>query len=145
MQPFPFTTTNTDRNFGNLLQPYIKSKQIFVCPSAAGSTYLLTAGYPASPPDTSDHIWTTVASDAGGAFAGTYGMNTPVEGVSQAEISEPTLVPIFFDGGEPSATGSAAPSIRYSRRHFEGSNLCYVDGHVKFQNYGQMASANWTF
>ena len=147
LQPFPFTATNTDRQFGQVLQPYLKSKQIFLCPSASGATYLLTAGYPgqpAPPAATRDYVWTTVTADAGGAFAGSYGMNTPLEGISQAQIDQPTLVAMFFDSNDPSATGSAHPAIRSARRHFDGSNICYVDGHVKFQNYGQMATLTST-
>ena len=142
-QPITYTTTNTNQHFGAILQPYIKSKQVFVCPSAAGTSYLLTSGYPATVGDTKDYTWTTQASDAGGAFVGTYGMNVPIEGSSQSEIPVVALTPMFFDGSEPSATGSVSPSIINARRHFDGTNVCFADGHVKFQNAGQIYSMNW--
>ncbi len=142
-QPLIFDANNTDQNFGLVLQPYIKSKQVFVCPSASGSPYLIRGGTMAYPTDNRDHVWATEAGDPGGAFAGTYTMNLAVEGASQAEIKQVALVPMFIDGAAPSASGLAEPSVRDARRHFDGSNICFVDGHVKFQNANQIANADW--
>jgi hypothetical protein len=42
-------------HFAHILQPYLKSRQIFLCPSAAGVPYNPTSDtYPA---DGKDHIW----------------------------------------------------------------------------------------
>ena len=138
-----FSATNTDRNFGIILQPYIKSKQVFVCPSASGSTYLISGGTGAYPTDGKDHIWTTAATEPGGAFSGTYGMNFAVDGISQADVKQVTLVPMFIDAAGPSVVGLTDPPVLNARRHFDGSNICFVDGHVKFQNSNQIANANW--
>ena len=50
--------TNSDAtkiaHFGQILQPYLKSKQIFVCPSAAGSTYVIPSSTTSG--DGKDHI-----------------------------------------------------------------------------------------
>ena len=134
-------TPANNLHFGYILQPYLKSKQIFLCPSAAGSTSDIKNPYPA---DTKDHIWTADATTPGGAFSGSYGMNTPVEGISQAQVLNVVRTPMFFDGAWPEASGSADPGIINARRHFDGSNLCYVDGHVKFQNFGQLYNSEWS-
>ena len=142
-QPLFFDATNTNQNFGLVLQPYIKSRQVFVCPSASGTTYLIRGGAAAYPADNRDHIWATEASDPGGAFSATYGMNYTLNGISQADVRQVALVPMFFDGADTSATGVAVASVRDARRHFDGTNVCFADGHVKFQNYSQLANAEW--
>ena len=136
------TATPADNiHFGYVLQPYLKSKQIFICPSASGSNADIKDPYPA---DAKDHIWRADNTTPGGDFAGSYGMNTPVEGVSQAEVLNTVRTPMFFDAAWPEATGSADPAVINARRHFDGSNVCYVDGHVKFQNYGQLYNSEWS-
>ncbi|HEX8466018.1 MAG TPA: DUF1559 domain-containing protein [Abditibacterium sp.] len=123
-------------HFGHLLQPYIKSKQIFVCPSAAGTPYAVNGPYPS---DDRDHVWTVGVNDPGGAFVGAYGMNSQLDRLSQAEIQQVSLTPMFFDATAASTIGPLIVQVTAAQRHFEGSNLCYVDGHVKFQNKGTLA------
>ena len=141
-------------HFGYLVQPYVKSKQIFLCPSAAGSKYSLISS-PSTSSDGQDHIWTITAADAaagvpGGVFEGSYGFNYSVDGAAQADVPVPAQTPMFFDSTDISANGGTDPKVFGTvsssgpRRHFEGSNFCYVDGHVKFQNRGQIYNlTNW--
>ena len=122
--------------FGNQLQPYLKSTQIFVCPSASGSEYsLLAPGGNAS--DAQDHTWTAPAGSGIplSPMKGTYGLSFTVDGSALATISAPSRTPMFMDAKDVSATGG--PEVLNARRHFNGVNYCYVDGHVKFQNEGQ--------
>ncbi len=128
-------------HFGYILQPYLKSKQIFVCPSATGATYVL--------PDTTtaynqqDHIWTTADPTPGSPFAGSYGMNTNLDQTALAEVVLPSQTAMFFDSAFPSASSGSDVQVfgnpfslvpPGARRHFEGVNICYADGHVKWQN-----------
>lgn len=122
--------SNTAYHFAHILQPYLKSKQIFVCPSAAGSpenptSFLYT--------DLKDHSWTTT-STLYGNYVGSYGMNNMLEKRALSEVSEITKTPMFFDAGHPASSGPAAidPKIYNSARHFDGLNICYADGHAKW-------------
>ena len=127
--------TSIPIHFGYLLDPYIKSKQIFVCPSAAGTPYAVNGPYPS---DDRDHVWTANASAPGGAFVSAYGMNSSLENLSQAAVTQTALTPMFFDGTAAATVGPSIQTIA-GQRHFDGSNLCYVDGHAKFQNKGTLA------
>ena len=140
-EKYPTQDITNQYHFAYVLQPYIKSTQVFVCPSASGTPYDITAPFPAG---TADHVWRTTAAAPGGVFTGTYGMNTPMEGVSQAEVSSVAITPMFFDGGAPSATGGLDPSILNARRHFDGSNFCFVDGHVKFRKANDVVYGNYS-
>ena len=131
---------NQMSHYGDILQPYIKSKQLFVCPSSSGSDAPLASGVPT---DSKDHNWTATAPIPGGDFKGSYAMNDFADGRALAELTQPTLLPIFFDAAWPSSVGtgdyatfplfpSTNPSVRTTYRHFEGVNLCYADGHVKY-------------
>ena len=70
-------------------------------------------------------------------------MNSVLEGDSLAEIPKPAETPMFFDATTPSTTGGALPEIFSATRHLEGSNFCYADGHVKFQNRSRVYNLNF--
>jgi prepilin-type processing-associated H-X9-DG protein len=131
----PATTSTTDQYW--LLYPYIKSRQLFQCPSFEGFSstrpygyaYNLIAGYP-------DYY-----TDAG-----------PV--LSESIVEEPSLMIAFIDSSwardaYPVATktgtlngnwrvsyckvaGDACPSTERFGRHLDGINASYMDGHVKW-------------
>jgi hypothetical protein len=90
------------------LQPYLKSKQIFVCPSASGTVVDPndTAGYPT---DGKDHSWRINAPSGSGDYTASYGMNNQLEGTSLSENRLPTLKSMFFDAGLPQAGSAFAP------------------------------------
>lgn len=107
------------------IYPYIKSSQIFVCPSdAAGSTagnsYAINACVAAK--DTT--------ADAGFRFK---------PGLSSAAFEESAQWMLLSEEGNNSAPditddgyiSIAAPNV-YAKRHFDGSNLLFLDGHVKY-------------
>ena len=126
-------TAATTAHFGNLLQPYVKSKQLFVCPSAAGSDAPLTAAN--GPTDNKDHNWTTTAAFPGGDFKGSYAMNSAfysLGALSLAQVTAPSEKIIFFDAAWVESPGVSDPLFLKAFRHLDGSNLCYADGHVKF-------------
>jgi prepilin-type N-terminal cleavage/methylation domain-containing protein/prepilin-type processing-associated H-X9-DG protein len=118
-------TTSPAATFAEILQPYVKSRQIFLCPSALNSTWdplASGANWNNGPYGT----WTS------NGYTGSYGMNTSIDGKAVSQISQPSRVPAFLDSSH-FATGGAFENWVLVR-HFEGVNLAYVDGHVKYLN-----------
>ena len=145
------TTPATTFHFGYILQPYLKSKQIFMCPSAAGAETPLTQTFPVQPPSPAirrDYVWVAGPGTPGGDFKGSYAMTTIIEGSSLSELTTPSQTAIFFDAAWPTSPGTGDPAFlsypitgeaRPNYRHFEGANLCYVDGHVKYIQGNRMS------
>lgn len=116
---------STGYGWAGLLQPYIKSTQIYQCPS---ERHLL--GEAATPAPTSPNY-----TD--------YWMNRRVSRLSLAEAESPFQTILFGDGdgGSPNSTArynlDALPSSwRYNskspaRRHLQMGNYAFLDGHVK--------------
>ncbi len=138
-EKFLIQTINTTNgyHFAHILQPYIKSKQIFNCPSSGGvlvnpQTFAYT--------DNKDHQWgftSTLYSD----YTGDYGINSGAEGRSLAEFQTSSTTALFFDAAHPQVGFlTEAGKMFNSNRHFEGFNVCYVDGHTKFLTLKQAAS-----
>jgi prepilin-type processing-associated H-X9-DG protein len=116
-------------NFAYILQPYLKSKQIFVCPSALTSSPLDPAvGYAS---DSKDHSWQSkvaISQD----ILGSYGMNSLLENTSLSQIQSTATTAMFFDAAGPAAGSMVEPLLVDAKRHFEGYNFCFADGHVKY-------------
>ena len=131
----------TTQHFGYILQPYLKSKQIFVCPSATGTDAPLTTTFPPTASPLRDYVWTAPNNAPGGEFRGSYAMNSATEDLSLAEFTKPSETVIFFDAAWPQSAGTGdptfpsypVPGFQANYRHFEGANLCYADGHAKYQ------------
>jgi prepilin-type N-terminal cleavage/methylation domain-containing protein/prepilin-type processing-associated H-X9-DG protein len=124
---------NGNQYYPNLLQPYVKSEQIFACPSKTAPSAANPFGpYPA------------------------YGMNTLMVtgyyqgGISLTEMNNPSELLTAVSTPYANAAGyfmtwyqNAAPSPAYagwngstpppSADHFGGANALYADGHVKWQ------------
>ncbi len=132
--PKPDFTAAVNRHFGTLLQPYIKSTQVFMCPSGAGSLYSATAGI--IPSDNVDHVWYTGTSSTAPLFTATYGMNSNLYAVPLSAFQTPVTTGMFFDATWPEV-GDIASTTNFrttASRHFDGLNIAYADGHVKWQN-----------
>jgi prepilin-type N-terminal cleavage/methylation domain-containing protein/prepilin-type processing-associated H-X9-DG protein len=124
------------------VQPYIKSSQLFKCPSGLG-----TASATPTDPTYSDYALNMMlSSDNGGNY---------VKGLSLAAITQPTLTVMVMDNtagtsmnfawgcGHYAACslfpeGFAAFSDKAGIRHLDGQNYAFADGHVKW--YGGQAS-----
>ena len=134
------------------IQPYVKSTQIFRCPSSSrGENFS----------DVSDGTTTirlpTHFNYGANEFvisAGTSGSQTP-GGLSQASIGATALLPMITDcsglitnnvyrilnashNGNwfDSSTNNTAVIEEGAARHLGGSNIAYADGHVKFLQQG---------
>jgi len=88
--------------------PYLKSEQIFICPS----------------------------SRDGSATGLSYSMNCTMDRAADMSIQSPTEVVLLVDEAYPSdgyfwASTDSAASDQFTQRHNETGNLLFVDGHVK--------------
>ncbi len=121
-----------NQHFGTLLQPYIKSTQVFMCPSGAGSLYSATATIPS---DNVDHVWYTGTSSTAPLFTATYGMNSTVYEFPLSKFQTPVTTGMFFDAAWPEVSDIASTTNfgNSASRHFDGLNIAYADGHVKWQ------------
>ena len=122
------------------LQPYLKSTQIFICPSAPSSeSDLSTLG------SEKDGRWITKIADGWTtASEGTYGINNLLNGISQGEVASSSLTPMFFDCANYEAGDSGEGVVRAASRHLEGLNFAYVDGHVKFSPTKALGNVNFS-
>lgn len=129
--------------WANMIYPYVKSQQVFICPSspAAGTKY----NYPAGP--------TVQQYGANQDVIPRY----PSQLVSDSAVTAPSSTYLFLDAGYYTVTYSSAiaaptnyqyvpgicsifpsPTVEatYSDcaggRHFDGANVAFADGHVKW-------------
>ena len=97
-------------------QPYLKSEQIFQCPSDSGP--LPTAATP----------------DARALEAGysDYYMNFEIGGQSDAALSYSSNTILNGEGNGNANYSATKPQAGSPARHLEGANYAYADGHVKW-------------
>jgi prepilin-type N-terminal cleavage/methylation domain-containing protein/prepilin-type processing-associated H-X9-DG protein len=131
------------KTWADSIFPYVKSAQLFKCPSAhvdpQGISYAYSSG-----------IGGTYLGD----FANDGSARDSVQGIASAQITRPSEVLMFMDANESAwsprlwpqivsfANGWAgagladyvAPRIMV---HMDGANVCYADGHVKWHNKTQ--------
>ncbi|RYZ76662.1 MAG: DUF1559 domain-containing protein [Proteobacteria bacterium] len=139
--------------------PYVKSTQIYKCPSGPSGQFEQTYG-----------MWK--GSEPVTRFPGVnnYGANEPVIPAIYygrppkkiAEIQSSALVPMIFDCTGPIGAGSRVFNANYIEtseggwinatpttlqngldRHLNGANIGYADGHVKFANVSTIANMNF--
>lgn len=113
--------------WANVLQPYLKSIQLFQCPSVASTTTLFT----------SDYFYNRRLARR------SYGM-----------VSNPARIILVGDGQGSASTWNSwtglpadATTNRNSpgQRHLEGANYCFMDGHVKWIKPRDLSrQAKWT-
>jgi prepilin-type N-terminal cleavage/methylation domain-containing protein/prepilin-type processing-associated H-X9-DG protein len=116
------------------IEPYMKSSQIFICPSGSRDEALTEDNNPPA----ADKLWKTTKPTYKAEAVGSYGMNrnlTGLIGVSMAAVDQPSITALVFDCSWYDSAGAALPadSMMEAARHLDGSNVGYADGHVKFQ------------
>ena len=124
------------------IQPYVKSYQIMVCPSHATPTSYNYAR-PAAPypnPLLMSYVANRVSDIAGSptpvmpdgyqsaVSIATY--DEPATTIQLAEVKSGLAELVYYGGTD---AGNTVPAdLVVDRRHFDGSNFLFCDGHVKF-------------
>jgi prepilin-type processing-associated H-X9-DG protein len=121
------------------MQPYLKSTQIFQCPSETGS--------PSSDPVSglySDYwINSRAAGQSDSSFDATAVTVLLGDGASQATAATAAAAPYpgsgrYYQNGDGSAcpatysAGASIASFGGAQRHLDGANIAFADGHVKW-------------
>jgi prepilin-type N-terminal cleavage/methylation domain-containing protein/prepilin-type processing-associated H-X9-DG protein len=141
----------------DIIQPYVKSYQVIVCPSyTAGTTYTFgrntarfTSEFPNAPAALpySYGANTVGSGTAPAGFIASPPMLNGAPSVSQAAIDEPATTILVSDASSLDVEKwdytdfGAAPRVDM-KRHLDGSNFLFCDGHVKWMNHTQPAM--WT-
>jgi prepilin-type processing-associated H-X9-DG protein len=137
------------REWPNSLQPYMKSTQIFACPSDSGSGEPTISGLGTS---RLSYGW-----NSGDFGSGLFGFRNP-DGtpLSLNSVDLPSETIMAFDYLSANAPNEAqilnathldfAPdnTTRVAKRHLEGFGTLYADGHVKWRKGGSTQLRDWT-
>ncbi len=135
--PLEQSPTVSRRTFSAAIQPYVKSEQIFRCPSGLND--------PTTSIDNSvkkDFLWQANTADGWATnSSGHYGMNgllTSATGMSLNQVQAGSETPMVFDSSWYVATDfSLNNPLHDASRHFDGVNIVYADGHVKWQSFAR--------
>jgi prepilin-type N-terminal cleavage/methylation domain-containing protein/prepilin-type processing-associated H-X9-DG protein len=149
--------------WNDTIQPYVKSYQIFICPSNKTPQSWSTkrpAGTP-SPLLTSYGTNNVEGGSAGSPLIGAqpstrpwgYADNPPNAGYVSPNISifaEPATTISITESNDPNMSFNVfnqtdigtSPNIRADERHFQGMNYLFLDGHVKWMQ--QSEAKMWT-
>ena len=133
----PAYNQDTQRPYYDLLQPYLKSTQIFQCPSdtphSVAEAFSLAASV-VTPTDGVSYGWNFLYLTHGGVAGRTYQYG----GVSLAQIASSSETVMLADTPDSNADWAIASRTSYGvtyeppPRHLEGANICFVDGHSKW-------------
>ena len=120
---FPVGTTTAAAGWGSFqLQPYIKSTQVFSCPSdsVVDSARIYSYGYNSQ-------------------------IGTATTGINQSSLAATALTVLNYEVAAPAAgVQSVGTSVAATdaQRHLEGSNFGFTDGHVKWFQYTRVPTNN---
>jgi len=121
-----------------MLQPYLKSHQIFQCPSDTTLQSLARGG----PGDRytgnyTDYCYNVNFGGNGLALSViNYPAVTIMNGETDPDNGNHTSDYSYCNGTLPN--GTYAPSVAARTRHLEGANYAFVDGHVKWLRYEKL-------
>jgi prepilin-type N-terminal cleavage/methylation domain-containing protein/prepilin-type processing-associated H-X9-DG protein len=135
-----FGAPNAAPSIQTTVQPYIKSMQLFRCPSA-----VIFASSP--PNDLSSNSYITngiICRPTGLAMAA-------IPTVSELIIVHETGYLYNYAAADPQRVPATSnnfaywlyPPLKYSETHFDGGNLLYADGHVKWRKQSSIAASEF--
>jgi prepilin-type N-terminal cleavage/methylation domain-containing protein/prepilin-type processing-associated H-X9-DG protein len=147
-------TPNNPLSFNYALQPYLKSFQLFVCPSAKVSA--------TDPPDVSQS--TGAPNDTsyfgnGVIIAHDNSASRTVPSTHAGQIGAPTEIVLMHEFAERRRYSFVRPKLQmagsntfvnilgatYNNTHFEGGNMLYADGHVKWKKQSATCFSDFGF
>jgi len=130
-----------DKPYGwaDALQPYIKSAQLYQCPSEdnAYDTTLRPSDTDSDYTDYAYNIW------IGGYYINDSGSGTKGAPLRQSAIAETSLTVMFMDWKAGNASNYSDTTARNGlewhnyMRHLDGANLAFADGHAKWYKKGK--------
>jgi len=113
----------------DLLQPYTKSVQVFVCPSQTSASY---SGY-------------------GYSLYINNLKNSPYQPANEAQLNNPSVTAMMMDCNNqycvyanPGDSFNPLNDVRNSAPHLDGYNMAFADGHVKWLNKNNPIGINTT-
>ena len=123
-------TDSVEATWDTVIQPYIKSAQLIVCPSDSGSARVPHTIYGAN---------ATRSYSVTGQVFGDLAAGTPVSPLSLSAVPAAALTVMVTERDQASLTNwlsydytdNLGPSLVF--RHLETANMLYCDGHVKAQ------------
>jgi prepilin-type N-terminal cleavage/methylation domain-containing protein/prepilin-type processing-associated H-X9-DG protein len=114
------TNGNYWDGWASRIYPYVKSEQVYLCPSNQYDAYKVNYGLPANCTDTAGNLVGYFANGGQGQALARFVQ--PAESMMIGEKS----------GGGGDQYIMDANYYMVASPHFDGGNICYVDGHVKF-------------
>lgn len=122
------------------IQPYVRSQQLFFCPS--DSVHTLSASTPVSAINTG-YGWNYVFLTLPACSPAGYGCG----GVSLASISNVSQTIMLGDSNNGSSYVISHPDwgSQPVSRHFDGANFCFLDGHSKWSKLPGVMFADYSF
>ena len=135
--PGPDSFTENDVLWADVLQPYVKSKQIFICPSATHSGSPKTRTTTAS----ASFYYGVAATLQTTEYAFTNHSPTPVSSLS--EFTNPSETLLVLDRSDATTASydyfvNDDPFRAAGKLHFEGPNCLFADGHVKWLQFEKL-------
>jgi prepilin-type processing-associated H-X9-DG protein len=149
----PFGRSSATHFWGELIYPYVKSTQVFICPSDTKQEAIPPSGVPV--PDFYSYGINMVYTDAAHAIFGPFAGDTPMSlaavddasgtiwlgDASDTSMSTLQGYAVFYVGANPVSLNDAGckgvPCMDTSwgagimGRHLDTANVAFLDGHVK--------------
>ncbi len=128
-------TASNAYGWADALNPYLKSTQIFQCPSEVTTPTIATSGRFNGEPDPTAKGYTD------------YWYNARLNALETKEIAAPSHTLLNGDGNDSTDTANARYSLSAlpsgwppAKRHLDGANYSYADGHVKWSKPQEITS-----
>ncbi|MEN6546712.1 MAG: DUF1559 domain-containing protein [Armatimonadia bacterium] len=126
------SATSYGGEWDTVVQPYIKNYQVGICPSDSAPCQVLASQQkPCATPNAPTAAWTTDHSVS-------YGMGLEIRWAAMGTIVAPAETMMLIEATAPWSQVGPNPPYSYatwtaaSKRHNDGCNLTFCDGHAKW-------------